>query len=646
MRKSIAAITATLFLVAGARAAINVQFQPRDLYNGYASVLDCKIASIDADAKTIGIAVESVVKGKFPAKTITLTAARDQALEGFFALEKDQQIIAFVGKSGRGGARDVIYYVGGGKWYKAKLSEKADDQWSLIGNADDGVDASSLDIMFAVFNGSVRKLGDLVRDLAAGRDYYPARPNVRFSAKKLDTLKKSVSGVALYDLNGDGRLDIVAASDAGNRLFLQNDKSEFQDHTAKAGLSDTSARSVSVADANGDGAPDLLLDATLYTGEEGRWTKSDALPPSKDVLSAAFVELNRDGLPDVVVSQKGGGLTAYRNELTKTRSSGGFNEVTAEMGLNNAEAGAGGSGYFEAGDFDGDGHTDLLYLSGSGYLLTAKDGKFVPTPLGEEGEEAGLQTAAMAPVIEMGKATALILQRDGKQLIQSAKADFEEVSRYGNEIQDDTAGARCVVAADLTADGTIDFFIAAHDAGAENFFALNRGYGSFMSVGKYTPEKVFPTELRGLKVTSLIAGDVNGDGAIDLLVGAENGTLLLLMNETLTDRKAAPEVTTKADERRQIDTKLVTVCVKGPIGVVNASVRLKDETGRVVAAATIGSNIGTGSCGPAQVTLAARHPGAYQIEVVFSDGTKVSAPVDLSAAQARHQTIDVRHSPE
>lgn len=644
MRTPFVILALTAIIAAQARAAINVNFQPRDVYNGYAQVLDCTIESVDADAKSIGMAVKAVVKGNFAAKTITMKPANDEALEAFLSVEKDQQIIAFVGKSRRGGARGVIYYVGGGKWYKAKLSEKAEDQWSLIGNADDGVDTSSLNVMFAVFNGSVDQLGNLVRDLAAGRDYYPAQPNVRFSAKILDNLKKSVAGVALYDLNADGRLDIVAASEAGNRLYLQKDKGEFEDHTAKVGLADTSARSVSVADANGDGTPDLLLDATLYTGEEGRWTKSDSLPLLNDVLSAAFVELNHDGLPDIIVSQKGGGLTAYRNEATKTQNSGGYTNVTADMGLDNTEAGAGGTGYFEAGDFDGDGHTDLVYLSGGGYLLTAKDGKFVPTPLGEEGEEAGLQTAAMAPVIEMDKATALILQTEGKQLIQHAKEDFKEVSRYGNEIQDDTAGARCVVTADLTADGTIDFFVAAYDAGAENFFALNRGYGSFMSVGKYTPEKVFPMELRGLKVTSLVAGDVNGDGAIDLLVGAENGTLLLLMNETLTDRKTAPEVTTKADERRQIDTKLMTVRVAGPIGVVNASVRLKDQTGRVVGAATIGSNIGTGSCGPAQVTLAARHPGAYQIEVVFSDGTKVSAPVDLSAAQTRHQTIDVQHA--
>src|SRR5207248_2929447 len=74
------------------------------------------------------------------------------------------------------------------------------------------------------------------------------------------------SGAALFDCNGDGRLDIYLVQNAGpessstNRLYRQRPDGTFEDVSAGSGLDVAGyGMGVAIADVNNDGFPDVLL---------------------------------------------------------------------------------------------------------------------------------------------------------------------------------------------------------------------------------------------------------------------------------------------------------------------------------------------------------------------------------------------------
>jgi enediyne biosynthesis protein E4 len=123
------------------------------------------------------------------------------------------------------------------------------------------------------------------------------------------------SGAALFDFDGDGRLDIYLLQNGGpkgsrNRLYQQQDDGRFKDVSADSGL-DIAGHNMGVAvgDANNDGRPDVLV--TQCTGVKfflnqggGRFvdvTDKAGLRNPNWGASAAFVDFDRDGWLDLVV---------------------------------------------------------------------------------------------------------------------------------------------------------------------------------------------------------------------------------------------------------------------------------------------------------------------------------------------------------
>ncbi len=198
-----------------------------------------------------------------------------------------------------------------------------------------------------------------------------------------------------------------------------------------------------------------------------------------------------------------------------------------------------------------------------------------------------------------------------------------------------------VIAEDLNADGNVDIF-AGSSVAQRNAIYGNRGYGSFTTPVMHKPG-IFPDEayLRGAR--GLAAGDVTGDGANDLLLGGVDGSLVLIPNNALADRK--PTENPKIAERVLARTKILTVQLRGKIGVLGATVSLADDKGRIIGMRTIGSNIATGCRGPDVVNLAVREPaGGHVLKVSYADGTVQRWPVDLTNA-AQHTTRQAEKNP-
>src|SRR5262245_6169926 len=214
------------------------------------------------------------------------------------------------------------------------------------------------------------------------------------------------SGVALFDYDGDGDLDVFlvqagaldgapAANAPTSRLF-RNDLSvardgrrtlRFTDVTERAGVGLRAyGMGVAVADYDGDGDLDLLVTSlgpeTLFRNN-GDGTFSDVTREAgvSDALwstSAVFLDYDRDGDLDLFVANYvdfsvAGNKTCndalgardycgpreYRpvpDRLYRNEGNGRFSDVTLASGI--AKADGNGLGVV-AGDFDGDGWLDL-----------------------------------------------------------------------------------------------------------------------------------------------------------------------------------------------------------------------------------------------------------------------------------------------
>ena len=258
---------------------------------------------------------------------------------------------------------------------------------------------------------------------------------VKFLGMASHTTKKYLpetmgSGVALFDYDNDGRLDIFFVNGAPladptavgtiprksgptswNRLYHQKTDGTFEDVTEKAGLQGvTYDMGVAVGDYDNDGFEDLYVTGVggnhLYHNN-GNGTFTDVTTPSGTggsgwSTSAAWIDLDRDGLLDLVVLRYmkwdfddvwcGDHRPGYRSYchpdtfpaivplVYHNDGNGKFTEVAAKLGFDKPGKGLG----IALADYDRDGRADVVVANDSmvEFLYHAKaDGTF---------EESGL----------------------------------------------------------------------------------------------------------------------------------------------------------------------------------------------------------------------------------------------------------------
>ena len=211
----------------------------------------------------------------------------------------------------------------------------------------------------------------------------------------------SITG-AWVDVNNDGLLDLFVANylswdvtkepdcrfngkpeychpkfykELPNQLFLNKGDGTFVDVSAEAGIRSHlgKAMSVSVADYDGDGLPDIFVtNDKLFNFlfhnkgnarfEEVAFEAGVALPEHGNLISnmgADFRDINNDGWPDIAI-------VALANEtfpLYQNTGKGGFEEITGESGMTWLCHPM--SGYSpNVADFDNDGWKDLFASRG------------------------------------------------------------------------------------------------------------------------------------------------------------------------------------------------------------------------------------------------------------------------------------------
>lgn len=239
---------------------------------------------------------------------------------------------------------------------------------------------------------------------------------IHFKQHSSKTTKKYLletmgSGVAVFDYDEDGRLDIFFANGARiddpmpkeaipqkdgpeywNRLYHQKPDGTFEDVTAKAGLAGTGfSTGVAVGDYDNDGFDDLFVagygrSSLYHNNGDGTFTDvtaSAGVAGSGWATSAAWVDYDSDGRLDLIVARymiwdfddiycghREEGFRSYCHpDLFKPASvllyhndgNGKFSEVSAKAGIDKPGKGLG----LAIADYDHDGWMDVLLANDS-----------------------------------------------------------------------------------------------------------------------------------------------------------------------------------------------------------------------------------------------------------------------------------------
>ena len=208
---------------------------------------------------------------------------------------------------------------------------------------------------------------------------HPTQTRLQNISREIGLDKTSAGrGTAVFDLNGDGYLDVVIASNhAGMTVYRNNGDGTFRDASVGSGLEycyDTFA--IAVGDYNNDGWDDLYVTRQgFYPGEsvlyrnngDGTFTdvtKEAGLQDWGTAFCAQWVDYDLDGRLDLFLTHNQGRLAdfAVPNRLFHNNGDGTFTDVTKAAGLSNVSPTIGGTW----GDYDNDGYPDLFLSSGLG----------------------------------------------------------------------------------------------------------------------------------------------------------------------------------------------------------------------------------------------------------------------------------------
>lgn len=332
------------------------------------------------------------------------------------------------------------------------------------------------------------------------------------------------SGAVVFDLDGDGDDDVLLLGAAGtpSLRWFRNDGGKLVESTGAIGLGAVTKPTVGAVagDLDNDGRSDLVVAGRLfYAGADGLLsdvTASSGVAPGTLAAAAsiALVDLDHDGdLEIAAATPKSGGVTLWRND-----GRGRFEVIDLP-----AFAGKGKVVSLLFSDLDLDRDIDaLLPVEDAAPRLLSNQRGLVFKDIAAD---SGLTDAARA----RGIATADLDGDMWPDLVLTNASAEHLVLRNGRDgrfsiaqrIPQVSGPASALVTLDADLDGDLDVFLAE-----------TRGLRYFVNRGDRLDEQ---TEAAGLStlagdIRGLAAGDLDGDGDVDLVANVLGGKAMVLRN--------------------------------------------------------------------------------------------------------------------
>lgn len=299
--------------------------------------------------------------------------------------------------------------------------------------------------------------------------------------------------VAAADVNGDGKPDLLVTNSMDKTVSVlinttANGASSASFAPQQAFAVGTYAESVAVADVNGDGLPDLivanygdysvsvLLNGTTVGSTTPVFSNQQAFPVMGGPFQVRAVDLNGDGVPDLVVTEYDSNAVSVLLNTTATGSS------TVSFGAQND---------FPTGNLPNSVY--VVDLNGDGLLDIA--------------------------VADESDGTVSVLLNNGSSTAPSFGA--QQTFAVGNTPER-------IMAGDIDHDGIPDLVVANYSDNTVSVLINGTATGS--STASFAAQQTFAV---GANPISVSMADQNGDGKLDLVVAnSGDNTVSVLLNTT------------------------------------------------------------------------------------------------------------------
>ena len=398
--------------------------------------------------------------------------------------------------------------------------------------------------------------GSLVVLLGKGDGTFTAGQTLSVAQPTANNNAGPVIGVTIDDVNGDGKLDLIAvtnakAADSGIFTFTGNGDGTFATNGI-AGPVGSSGQTAVTADFNGDGKKDIATSfgqILLGNGDGTFQLQPQTMPEAGAGLAAA--DFNADGKVDLAFSNSFSTADVYYGN-----GDGTFTYAASYPAIQGAQS-------VQSSDLDGDGFADIFIGTASSGLYTVDmntngsfesklnrgDGTFSKSRAYFNGTNGTLANAGPTlyglGAFTGGSTQDLVMMTNGNgsgsgPLALSVRKGNGDGTFQVTGTQSSITGPLYsfevpgLAVADVNGDGKPDVAFAwgfTNDGTTPHFsVALGNGDGTFQAQKDYSIPAFLASGAFGQIVNSLLLIDVNGDGMPDAVFITGNGLYVMLNN--------------------------------------------------------------------------------------------------------------------